>query len=110
MLSGASDAPSKKEVVHSCTKASDYDKSKCFFCNEGNSYRNKLSIAASDNAKLNLSKALQLDANHVFYVGLNVACNSSYAQARVGKYHLIYWPKNITDVLGKWKGTEVVLI
>lgn len=57
--------PSEQESSRVLTrgKAPIYYKPKCFFCDEGNLYREKLSKVATGNAGLNLSKAVQLNIN-----------------------------------------------
>ena len=83
-----------------------YEKSKCFFCDQGNTYKEKLCKVATDNAGSNLSKAVKLSQNETFRIRLNAAVNPTDAHAIDLMYLCKCWAMHVTNVLRKEKMIE----
>ena len=82
-------------------------RNQCFFCDKGDTYNEKLSKVATDNAGINLSKAVQLSRNDTFRVRLNAAVNPTDAHAIDVLYHRKCWATHVTNVLRGDKLKEV---
>ena len=99
--------PSQQQrLVVTRAKVPVYEKSKCFFCDKGETYKEKLSKVATDNAGINLRKAVQLSQNDIFHVRLNAAVNPTDAHAIDVLYHRKCWATHVTNVLRRYTETE----
>lgn len=76
-----------------------YVKSKCVFCDIGDTRKEKLRKVATDNAGKNLNKAVQVSKDENLRVRLNAAVIPMDAHAIDVMYHRKCWTKHVTNVL-----------
>ena len=78
-----------------------YNKDACFFCDNGDLYKNPLHKVATQNAGCSLKEAVKRSGNELFIVKLNTALCQDDAHAIDIKYHKNCWSKHVTNVIRK---------